>query len=82
MTHIITEEEYRQCVEIERKTQDKKISKKLRVIILRYEGKSIKEIGEYVKLTSNRVSHIIADFKNQGIDKILREKIRRESQKS
>ena len=46
----ITEDEYKEIKAQEAKTKDKNISRRLKVLILWYEGKTLKEIGEKLDL--------------------------------
>ena len=46
MAYRITEEEIKSIKESEKKTRDKRVSRRLQVLILRYEGKRNPEIGE------------------------------------
>jgi transposase len=73
-THIITEEEYMSVKEAAKKNKNKRIDKRLRVIILRYEGKKDSEIGEQLGYTRKRVSQLCAEFKQQGLSEYKRHK--------
>ncbi len=42
----ISEEEYKKVRELEKKTKDKNISRRLKVLMLKYEGKKNKEIAD------------------------------------
>jgi transposase len=72
MKHEITQEEYESVVKAEKETQNKRISKKLRVIRLRYEGYSNQAIGQMVDLHKDRVRHIVSEFKAQGLEEFIR----------
>ena len=48
MAYRITEEEYQAIKAKEKETKNKQISKKLKVLMLRYEGKSNPEIAGHV----------------------------------
>ena len=74
MAHKITEEEYRQIKEIEAAEKNKKRSRKYKVIIYRYEKKKNREIAEKLDLSEYRVSQIVREFKEQGIEKFIEEK--------
>ena len=41
----ISEEEYKELYRIEKATKDKKISQRLKVVMMRYEGKKVREIA-------------------------------------
>lgn len=70
----ITAEEYEKIVEAEKKTQDKQISRKLRVLMLRYEGLDNAEVGKRVGLCSVRVSQLVSEYKKTGLEKYTQKK--------
>ena len=70
----ISEQEYNEIVKAEKETQDKQISRKLRVLILRYKGLSNKEIGKMVDLCEIRVSQIVRSYKEQGLKMFIKKK--------
>ena len=70
----ITAEEYEKIVEAEKRTQDKQISRKLRVLMLRYEGLNNTEIGKQVGLCSVRVSQLVSEYKKTGLEKYTQKK--------
>ncbi len=63
MAYQITEEEYKEIVLREKQTRDKRISKRLRVLMLRYEGKSNPEIAAKLDISTDRLSHLISEYK-------------------
>ena len=73
-THIITEEEYMQVKELAKSNKNKRVDKRLQVIILRYEGKKDCEIGEKLGYNRKRVSQLCADFKKDGLEEYARHK--------
>lgn len=70
----ITAEEYEKIVEAEKQTQDKQISRKLRVLMLRYEGLDNAEVGKRVGLCSVRVSQLVSEYKKNGLQKYTQKK--------
>ena len=72
--HAITAEEYEKIVEAEKRTQDKQISRKLRVLMLRYEGLDNAEVGKRVGLCSVRVSQLVSEYKKTGLEKYTQKK--------
>ena len=70
----ITAEEYEKIVEAEKRTQDKQISRKLRVLMLRYEGLDNAEVGKRVGLCSVRVSQLVSEYKKTGLEKYTQKK--------
>ena len=65
--YIITKPEYEAAVAMAKKNMDKRIDKRLQVIILRYEGKTDEEIGKEVKYHRKRVSQLCSEFKTAGL---------------
>jgi len=65
--HIITHEEYIAIKEAYRQTKQKKVAKRLEVLIRRYEGESLKEVGEKVGFDPRHVSALVKDFKIKGL---------------
>lgn len=74
MTYQITEEEYKEIVIREKQTRDKRISKRLRVLMLRYEGKSNPEIAAKLDISTDRLSHLISEYKRVGLEEYVRVK--------
>lgn len=70
----ITEEEYKQVKELSKKNKDKRIDKRLKVIILRYEGYKNKEIGFITGYNCKYLSELICEFKKNGIEKYTESK--------
>lgn len=70
----ITAEEYEQIVAAEKATQDKKISRKLRVLIMRYEGCDNKTIAERVGISKTRVVHLVGEYFKTGLAEYARMK--------
>lgn len=74
MAYRITEEEYKEIVIREKQTRDKRISKRLRVLMLRYEGKSNPEIAAKLDISTDRLSHLISEYKRVGLEEYVRVK--------
>ena len=70
----ITAEEYEQIVTAENTTQDKKTSRKLRVLILRYEGYDNQTIAERVGISKTRVVHLVGEYFKNGLEEYTRKK--------
>ena len=70
----ITEDEYKEIKAKEAKTKDKNISRRLKVLILWYEGKTLKEIGEKLGLHPMSVSAMCRRFRDQGLEEYARNK--------
>lgn len=72
--HIITEAEYNAVKELSKRNTNKRVDKRLQVIILRYEGKKDIEIGEKLNYNRKRVSQLCAEFKSLGLAKYAQHK--------
>lgn len=70
----IAETEYEKIRKAERETKSKYISKKLRVLMLRYEGKSNQEIVQAVGCSVRRVDQLLREYKDKGIEEYTRSK--------
>ena len=70
----ITTEEYEAVVKARKATQNKRITRRLRVIELRYEGKTSKEIAEKLDMNWMYISEIVKRFKRQGLEEFARNK--------
>jgi transposase len=73
-THMITESEYNAVKEMTKKNQNKRIDRRLQVIILRYEGCKDSIIGEKVGYHPKRVSQLCAEFKSVGLEVYAKQK--------
>ena len=72
--HTITEEEYEEIKALEKSNQNKRVSKRLQVLILRYEGKKDREIAEKLDYDRKRVSQLCAEYKRVGLEEYARHK--------
>ena len=70
----IEPEEYEKIVAAEKATQDKKTSRKLRALILRYEGLSNIEAANRLGLGRVRVSQLVSEYKKNGLASFLENK--------
>ncbi len=68
MSYRIKEEEYEAIKKAEKATTNKRVSQRLKVLMLRYEGKSNPEISEKLDLSTDRISHLISEFKRNGLE--------------
>lgn len=71
---VIEKEEYNKIVAAEKVTQDKQVSRRLKVLMLRYEDLSNTEIRKRLGLCSVRVSQIVSEYKRQGLDVFIQKK--------
>ena len=74
MFYRITEEEYEAIKKAEKATTNKRVSQRLKVLMLRYEGKSNPEISKKLDLSMDRISHLISEFKRNGLEEYIRNK--------
>ena len=70
----ITEAEYEAIKVKEAATKDKKISRRLQVLMLRYEGKKLGEISEILKLHRVSITQICQRYREQGLEEFVRNK--------
>ena len=71
---VIEEDEYNKIVAAEKATQDKQVSRRLKVLMLRHENLSNTEIAERLGLCSVRVSQIVSEYRKQGLDVFMQKK--------
>lgn len=72
--HIISEDEYEEIKGLSKENEHKWVDKRLRVLLLRFEGESDKKIGEMVGYSRKRVSQLCAEYKKVGLDEYARRK--------
>ena len=72
--HEITEAEYEATKKVAKLNKNKRVDKRLQVIILRYEGKKDQEIADKLGYCRKRVSQLCAEFKAKGLDEYARQK--------
>ena len=73
-TYRISEAEYEAARAFAKKNQNKRVDKRLQVIILRYEGLKDREIGEKLGYHRKRVSQLCAEFCRIGLEEYARNK--------
>ena len=72
MAYRITEEEIESIKAAEKRTRDKRVAKRLQVLILRYEGKNNPEIGKKLDISASRASQLISEYKEVGLEEYVR----------
>ena len=70
----ITEAEYEAIKAKEAATKDKNISRRLRALMLWYEEKSLKEIGEILGMHPMSVNQMCKRYREQGLEEYARNK--------
>ena len=70
----ITEAEYEAIKAKEAKTKDKNISRRLRVLMLRYEGKKLDEITKMTNLHRTSITQMCRRYREHGLEEYARNK--------
>ena len=70
----ISEEAYQEIVEAEKKTTDKRMSKKLRILLLRFSGKSLAETAGQMNCSVSTVRRLITEYHKDGLAEYMRSK--------
>ena len=70
----ISEEEYEAIKEAEKGTNDKNVSRRLRVLMLRYEGYKVRELAKIFGMRSNSISQLCRRYREQGLEEFMRNK--------
>jgi len=73
-TYHISEAEYEGVKVLAKKNQNKRVDKRLQVIILRHEGLKDQEIGEKLGYHRKRVSQLCAEYARVGLEEYARHK--------
>lgn len=72
--HTITEQEYQSVKAVAEKNKLKRVDRRLKVIILRYEGMTDEAIGQKLGYSRKYVSQLCAAFKAVGLEEYSRHK--------
>ena len=70
----ISKEEYEAIKRAEKETKDKNVSRRLRVLMLRYEGHKVSEIAEMTGMRVNSISQLCRRYREQGLEEFKRNK--------
>ena len=70
----IKEEEYKRIQEAEKRTKDKNVGRRLRALMLRYEGNTTTEVVKATGMSRVNVSLICKRYKEQGLEEFMRNK--------
>lgn len=70
----IEKEEYEKILKVEKSTQDKQTSRRLKVLIFRYEGLSNSEIAKRLGFCLTHISQIVGDYKRAGLEAFAQKK--------
>ena len=72
--HTISKEEYEATKAAAKKNKNKRVDKRLQVILLRYEGLKDVQIGEKLGYSRKVVSQLCAEYKRVGLEEYARHK--------
>ncbi len=70
----ISNEEYQKIVEAEKQTTDKRVSKKLCILLLRFNGYSAIETAERMGCSVSKVKRLTAEYRSDGLSEYMRSK--------
>lgn len=72
--YSINAEEYQKIEEAEKRCKDKRTSKKLTVLLIRFSGVSIVETAQRMNCSERKVARLISEYKKQGLEEFMRSK--------
>ncbi|NMA29422.1 MAG: hypothetical protein GX934_16825 [Burkholderiales bacterium] len=70
----INEAEYEAIRRAEKETKDKNISRRLKVLMMRYEGYKVREIADRTGMRINSISQLCRRYREQGLEEFKRNK--------
>ncbi len=70
----ISKEEYEAIKAAEKETKDKNVSRRLHVLMMRYEGYKVREICEKTGMHKNSISELCRRYKEQGLEVFISNK--------
>ena len=70
----MSEEEYEAIKQAEKETNDKNVSRRLRVLMLRHEGYKVREVAKMVGMRLNSISQLCQRYREQGLEEFKRNK--------
>ena len=70
----INEEEYARIEEAEKGTKDKRVSQRLRILMMRYEGSKVREIAQITGMRINSISQMCRRYREQGLERFIENK--------
>ena len=63
----ISREEYEAIKEAEKETKDKNTSRRLRILMMRFEGYKVRQIAEITGMRINSISQLCRRYREQGL---------------
>lgn len=70
----VSQEEFEAIKNAEKKTQNKRVSRKLRVLLLRFSGKTIRETATIMDMSSSQVYRLVTEYRTVGLSEFIRVK--------
>ena len=70
--YTISADEYQKLVEAEKQCKDKRTSKKLTVLLIRFSGVSIAETAQRMNCSERKVARLVSEYKKQGLEEFVR----------
>ena len=70
--YTISADEYQKLIEAEKRCKDKRKSKKLTVLLMRFSGSSVAETAQIMNCSERTVSRLVSEYKKQGLEEFVR----------
>lgn len=70
--YTISADEYQKLIEAEKRCKDKRTSKKLTVLLMRFSGASVAETAQIMNCSERTVSRLVSEYKKQGLEEFVR----------
>lgn len=70
--NTISTDEYQKLIEAEKRSKDKRTSKKITVLLMRFSGASVAETAQRMNCSERTVSRLVAEYKKQGLEEFVR----------
>lgn len=71
MSYKITDEQRKEIEQARKENKNKNVEKRLKALVLRAEGKSLREIGEQCGYHPSYVSNVLAAYSKRGLEAII-----------
>ena len=70
--YAISADEYQKLIEAEKRCKDKRTSKKLTVLLMRFSGASVAETAQRMNCSERTVCRLVSEYKKQGLEEFVR----------
>lgn len=70
--YTISTDEYEKLIETEKRCKDKRTSKKITILIMRFSGVSIAETAKRMNCSKRTVSRLVSEYRKQGLEEFVR----------